>query len=121
MRILVFPLAALVAAALLPNPSMSQPIIAIGDAPRVNGLRINFRDRRLEEVNGVNLTVWQPHRPVRGRVDGLALGLPMTGAAEVVGVGVGVFGVSAEDRFRGIGIGGVGVGAGGEVEGILLG
>jgi hypothetical protein len=34
--------------------------IAIGDAPRVTGLRINFRDRYLQRVNGVNITVWTP-------------------------------------------------------------
>ena len=66
-----------------PAASDAQPPVAIGDAPRVNGLRINFRDRRLEEVNGVNLTIWSPHRPARGDVNGLAIGLPMTGAARL--------------------------------------
>src|SRR3954468_4829750 len=45
--------------------------IAIGDKPRVNGVRINFRDRYLEHVNGVNLTLWSPYEPARGRVSGL--------------------------------------------------
>ena len=32
--------------------------IAIGDVPRVTGLRINYRDRHLERVDGVNATIW---------------------------------------------------------------
>ena len=121
-RLLLLPaLAAGVVLLIPPARAIGQPIIAIGDAPRVNGLRINFRDRRLVEVNGVNLTIWSPYRPAIGTVTGLALGLPRTGAAEITGLGIGVLGVEAEDRFRGIGIGGLGVGAGGTAEGIMLG
>lgn len=32
--------------------------ISIGDSRRVKGLRINFRDRRMERVDGVNLILW---------------------------------------------------------------
>ena len=48
--------------------------LAIGHVPRVNGIRINFRDRHLEEVNGLNLTLWAPHRDadLTGTVRGLA-------------------------------------------------
>jgi hypothetical protein len=34
--------------------------LSLGDSRRVTGIRINFRDRRMEEVNGVNITVWSP-------------------------------------------------------------
>jgi hypothetical protein len=53
--------------------------IAIGDAPRVTGLRINFRDRYLERANGVNITVWTPYEAT-GTVKGVAIGVPATGA-----------------------------------------
>ena len=42
----------------------------------------------------------QPRRRAR-----LALGLPVTGADRIDGVGVGILGVGAQDRFRGVGIG----------------
>lgn len=95
--------------------------IAIGNIPRVTGLRLNFRDRGLEYVKGVNATIWSPYEPLSGRVDGLALGLPATGAARINGLGVGVFGVGARDEIQGIGIGGIGLGAGGNLTGIMLG
>src|SRR5687768_1229837 len=50
--------------------------IAIGDVPRVNGIRVNWRDRNLEEVNGANITIWTPIES-SGEVNGLAIGLPL--------------------------------------------
>ena len=50
--------------------------ISIGDSRRVNGLRLNFRDSRLEEVNGINVTIWHPYRDGGGRITGLAMGVP---------------------------------------------
>lgn len=95
--------------------------ISIGDSRRVTGLRINFRDRRMEEVNGVNITVWSPYRENRGVVHGVALGIPMTGARRIVGVGAGIFGVAVNESLRGIGLGGIGIGAGKNIEGIGIG
>src|SRR3954466_11891837 len=48
--------------------------LAIGDKPRVTGLRLNYRDEKLREVNGVNITLWTPYEPARGTVNGIALG-----------------------------------------------
>lgn len=95
--------------------------IAIGDVPRVKGLRVNFRDRNLERVDGVNITLWTPYEPMRGEVHGLALGLPATGAEDIVGAAVGLFGVGAANRIEGLGLGLVGVGSGGGMQGIMLG
>jgi hypothetical protein len=89
--------------------------LSIGDSRFVRGVRINFRDRRLERVEGVNITVWTPYEPARGVVKGLAIGLPATGARRIEGAGIGVFGVGATQDFTGIGLGGFGVGAGGDV------
>ncbi len=94
--------------------------LSIGDSRFVRGVRINFRDDRMERVEGINATIWTPYEPARGRVDGLALGLPLTGAREIHGFGIGV-GVGADEEFTGIGLGGVGVGAGGRAKGILIG
>jgi hypothetical protein len=97
-------------------------IISIGNHPRVDGVRINFRDRELELVRGANITVWTPKKGyVGGEVKGLALGLPATMAGDITGFGVSVFGVGAEENFRGIGLAGVGLGAGGSTRGIMLG
>lgn len=93
--------------------------IAIGDAPRVTGLRINFRDRYLERVNGVNLTVWTPYVGT-GDVRGIGIGLPATGARNIDGLAVGIGGVAAEERLRGIAIAPIGAGSGEEITGLVL-
>jgi hypothetical protein len=95
--------------------------VAIGDKPRMTGLRINFRDRELREVNGVNVTIWSPYSPAEGVVNGLAVGVPVTGARDINGIGAGLFGVGVDNRLRGIAVGGIGVGAGQELRGIALG
>src|SRR5438093_8275159 len=76
--------------------------LAIGNKPRVTGLRINFRDRGLERVDGINATLWMPYEPLSGTVSGLALGLPLTGAADITGIGAGLFGFGVRNSFTGI-------------------
>lgn len=96
-------------------------VISIGNHPRVDGLRINFRDRDLGLVRGVNVTLWNPERDARGgTVKGFAIGLPLTGAGEIRGFGAGIFGVEAEGDIRGITLAGVGAGAGGTLSGISI-
>lgn len=95
--------------------------LAIGDKPNMNGVRLNFRDRQLEQINGVNATLWMPYSPARGTVKGIALGIPGTGAERIDGIGVGIIGVGAENTFRGIGVGGIGVGGGHDMTGIFFG
>src|SRR6266550_9136025 len=95
--------------------------LSIGDSRRVTGVRLNFRDRRMEEVNGVNITVWEPYEVNKGVVRGVALGLPLTGARRISGLGAGIFGVGAGESIHGLALGGIGVGAGEELAGIAVG
>jgi hypothetical protein len=95
--------------------------LSIGDSRKVTGIRLNFRDKRLEEVNGINATIWTPYDEPNGVVRGLALGLPATGARRIDGIGAGIFGVGAAESIRGIALGGVGVGVGGNLSGIAIG
>ncbi|MEO5816154.1 MAG: hypothetical protein ABIT20_12830 [Gemmatimonadaceae bacterium] len=97
--------------------------LAIGDVPEVTGLRLNYRDRNLRRVDGVNVTIWTPYNDdnMRGVVRGVALGLPMTGARDIDGIALGLFGVGAQNRLRGIGFAPIGLGAGGSLEGIMVG
>lgn len=95
--------------------------VSIGDSRRVNGIRINFRDRALEEVNGANITLWTPHEPARGVVRGAAIGLPVTGARQIDGLILALLGAGASERMSGVGIAPLGLGAGGDVSGIMIG
>lgn len=110
--------------------------LGIGDVPRLDGVRLNFRDRHLRRVRGLNVTIWSPYENPRGVVEGVALGVPLTGARQIngsalglgiqaeesfTGVGIGAIGMGAGQDIRGIAIGGVGIGSGRDVEGIMLG
>jgi hypothetical protein len=96
--------------------------LSIGDSRFVRGVRLNFRDRNLDLVEGINATIWYPYDDARGgEVKGLALGLPTTGARRISGVGIGVFGVGTEEEFNGLGVGLLGVGTGGDAKGIFFG
>jgi hypothetical protein len=100
--------------------------LSVGNAPRVNGVRLNYRDRGLVRVNGVNATLWRPremseNRGVTGVVNGIALGLPATGAATLNGVSVGIVGIEAHESVRGVAVGGLGTGAGENMSGVAIG
>lgn len=118
---IAFVVAATSASAQVIDLTMNNTGLAIGDKPRVNGVRMNFRDRRLEQVNGINITIWNPYEPATGVVNGIALGLPVTGAKDITGIAAGVFGVGADRSLKGIGIAPLGLGAGGEIRGIMIG
>lgn len=124
------PVAALAFATLAPTASAqddhsgprARKVISIGHYPRVDGIRINFRDRELDLVRGANITVWRPYDDyIGGTVRGAAIGLPMTAAENIYGVGFGIFGVAAENDMTGINFGGIGVGAGGDLRGLSAG
>lgn len=93
----------------------------LGDAPRANGLRINLRDRYLEEVNGINLTLWGPHRDgVNGMVRGISLG-PAPAAHELTGVNLGLAAVVTSGPLSGIQLGGFAVVSEGIIRGVSVG
>ncbi len=79
-----------------------------------NGIRVRYRDRGFERLNGIKVTLWRPRAPERqaGWVNGLTVGLPLSGASRVRGIGVGVIGIDGRRAMRGVGVGGVGLAAG---------
>lgn len=95
--------------------------VGIGPVPRVIGIRINFRDDADFDVRGINITAWTPQNDLRGEVNGIALGLPATGASRITGLAAGIFGVGADRSIDGIGVGGLGLGAGRRLRGIMVG
>jgi len=110
--------------------------ISIGDSERTTGIRLNDRDRRLRRANGINLTLWRPYAEADGIVNGVAVGLPLTGGTQLRGIGTGgglsaetgmdglffaLLGLGSGRYVRGMSVGGLGVGAGERVQGIMLG
>jgi hypothetical protein len=94
--------------------------IGIGNSKHIDGIRLNFRDVAPFTVHGLNATIWVPGEGGGGDVDGLALGLPLTGARRLRGLGVGL-GLEVEQDLYGIGVGGLGLGSGHGLHGIMLG
>ncbi len=93
--------------------------LGLGNSRHIDGLRLNVTDARPFIVHGVNLTLWTPREGGGGSVTGLALGLPLTGAAELTGVGLGV-GLYADRNLVGVALGVLGLGAGENLTGLTL-
>lgn len=94
--------------------------VSFGSAPRWTGLRFNWRDRYLDRIDGVNVTLWKPGDHVGGSVNGVALGLgPRAGYLR--GVSIGLLGVLPERAAYGVTIGGLGIVADGSVTGLNAG
>jgi hypothetical protein len=94
--------------------------LAIGPIPRVDGLRINWADRELDLVRGVNLTLWRPRSTVGGTVRGLSVGVISPRARKLEGVSTGVLATVAADRMEGIHVGGMAVMGGEEMIGLQV-
>jgi hypothetical protein len=63
--------------------------ISIGNSKLFNGLRFNFRDRNVEKINGVNITLWQSKQNKDARVNGISLGvLPTAGYLRGINLGI---------------------------------
>ncbi|HMJ70978.1 MAG TPA: hypothetical protein VK508_18885 [Cyclobacteriaceae bacterium] len=98
--------------------------IGFGNLPTFTGVRFNFKDRDVEKINGLNVTIWQTKNDSdqTGTVNGISFGLPMAmGHENQNGISVGVFGVAATKNLSGINIGVLGAGAGHNMTGLNVG
>jgi len=94
--------------------------ISFGNSPVWNGLRFNFSDCGIKEINGINITLWKPERSPGSFVRGVALGLAPF-AETIQGISLGLAAVVAEQELTGINIGGLAVVADGDIRGINVG
>ncbi len=98
--------------------------ISFGNSTKFNGLRLNFIDRNIQTINGINFTIWNANEDeeLSGTINGLSIGLPMAfGSEDRNGVSLALFGAGAERNLSGIQIGGIAVGAGSNLSGINIG
>lgn len=86
--------------------------LSIGNSKRITGIRINAVDRHVEEINGLNLTLWNPGENPDAAYNGIAVGLIGTKARRVNGIALSGIGTNAKEQVRGIATGVLGVGAG---------
>jgi hypothetical protein len=92
--------------------------ISIGNSCTFNGIRLNFADKYVNRINGINLTLWiSLSKNQQARVNGLSLGL-LPAAFIMQPVNIGLIGVGTMYCSRGISLGGLIVG--GDVIGLSI-
>lgn len=97
--------------------------IGFGNLPVFTGIRLNPVDKKVQRINGINVTSWLSKKDSlqTGVSNGIAIGLPMAiGTDHKNGLGLGVFAVGARSNLNGINIGGIAAGAGKHVNGITI-
>ncbi len=101
--------------------------VSFGNSRRANGLRFNFNDNGIEQINGLNITFWKPYDNQNGTIKGGAIGIWAPDAGIIRGVTLGGLGTRGQDvsglmlnivgyegpeNFRGLGLGLIASGAG---------
>lgn len=94
--------------------------ISFGNSPVWDGLRINFSDCGVQEINGINITFWKPGRNDGSRINGISIGLAPF-ADVLQGIQIGLLGVVAQEKLQGINIGGLAAVSEGNMDGINFG
>ena len=94
--------------------------LSFGNSRRFNGLRLNLVDDGVEEMNGVNVTLWKPGRNPDAAMRGLMLGLVAINAADLRGVSIGGLAVVGESCVEGISIAGLASVAEGSMTGFSI-
>lgn len=94
--------------------------ISIGNSKEFNGVRINWKDRDVLKVNGINITFGKSQIYTTQEVNGLNLGFVLL-ASKMGLVNLGIIGVATKTGpMNGLSLGGLVVGSGNCVNGLVL-
>jgi len=94
---------------------------SFGNSKNFMGVRFNFRDKNVEKIYGINITLWKPYRENKAaEVTGLSLGI-LPGAAELKGLNIGFLGTGALRNAVGLNFGLLGAGSGQNLYGFNFG
>jgi len=106
------------------NKSLNFPTkkygISIGNSQDFTGIRINFADKNVKKINGLNLTFWFKYcKNLNAVVNGISLGvIPTAGTMQYLNLGL--LGVGTNNNLNGFSVGGIVVGSGGNINGLSL-
>ena len=94
--------------------------ISIGNSHEFTGIRINFADKNVTRINGLNVTFWfKPFKNENAVVNGISLGIvPLAGSMRPLTIGL--FGAGAANYLNGVSIGGLFFGSGGNINGLSI-
>jgi len=95
--------------------------ISIGNSKEFNGIRINFADKNVTRINGVNVTFWlKKYQNYSASVNGISIGvIPAAGSMQPINLGILGVGTSP-NNLNGLSLGGVFIGSGGNINGLSL-
>lgn len=92
--------------------------ISIGNSYEFTGIRINFADKNVGRINGLNITLWR-NTNENAIVNGISVGvIPTAGTLRFINVGL--LGVGTAHDSYGLNLGGFVVGAGGNINGLSV-
>ena len=101
------------------NLTIGNTGISFGNAPRINGLRFNWSDSGVEEINGLNFTLWKPsEKHPSGDINGLALGLINPAADRIRGIAFTPGAVLTGTSMEGLNLAGLALVSQGSMSGI---
>ncbi len=98
--------------------------LSMGDSRRFAGLRLNFMDRQLERMAGVNFTIWRASRQAmdRAEIDGVAISLLGAGMGRNVrGAMFGLLGAGVKEDAKWLTVAGIAAGTGRSMSGFTFG
>ena len=102
------------------NLGISGTGVSFGNSRSWNGLRINWQDNAVEQVNGITLTLWTAKHNGDMAVNGFALGVAGPVGGRFNGLTIGIVGAVAEQGFNGITLAGVGAVSNGNTHGVTI-
>ncbi len=102
------------------NLGISGTGVSFGNSRSWNGLRINWQDNAVEQVNGITLTLWTAKHNEDMVVNGFALGVAGPVGGRFNGLTIGIVGAVAEQGFNGITLAGVGAVSNGNTHGVTI-
>jgi hypothetical protein len=88
--------------------------ISIGNSYEFNGLRINFSDRKVQKINGLNFALWTRFKRDYNNdeiVNGISVGV-LTTAKRMQPVNLFLIGAISSQSLNGLSFGGIGLGSG---------
>ena len=94
--------------------------ISFGNSEYHSGIRLNFSDCGIKEINGINITLWEPKKNPGSVINGMAFGLAPL-ASRIYGINIGIAASITERSMYGINFGGLALVSGGDIYGINVG
>ncbi len=95
--------------------------ISIGNSKAFSGIRLNFADKDVKKINGLNFTLWmRRYKNENAVVNGISFGLfPI--ASKMQALNIGILGVgTSHQNLNGLSFGGFVIGSGGNINGIAV-